>query len=93
MGGGRGGYGRGLGGRGLSGGGGGGFFGGGAPVNARYSLTFSVNARNIFNSVNYAPPIGIVGSRFFGQSNALIGGFFSSLAANRRIDLQASFNF
>ena len=94
MGGGRGGYGRGLGGRGLSGGGGGGgFFGGGTPANARYSLTFSVNARNIFNTVNYAPPIGVVGSKFFGQSNALAGGFFSSAAANRRIDLQASFNF
>jgi len=87
-----GGYGRGLAGRGLSGVGGGGFFGP-AITNTRYSLTFSVNARNIFNSVNYAPPIGVVGSRFFGQSIALAGGFFSSAAANRRIDLQASFNF
>jgi hypothetical protein len=93
MGGGRGGYGRGLGGRGLSGGGGGGFFGGGTAVNARYSLTFSVNARNIFNSVNLAAPVGVVGSQFFGHSNGLVGGFFSSAAANRRIDLQASFNF
>jgi hypothetical protein len=92
MGGGRGGPG-GLGGRGLSGGGGGGFFGPSTPVNARYSLTFSVNARNVFNSVNLAPPIGVIGSPLFGQSNALAGGFFSSPSANRRIDLQASFNF
>jgi hypothetical protein len=93
MGGGRGGYGGGLGGRGLSGGGGGGFFGPGTAVNARYSLTFSANARNIFNNVNLATPIGVVGSPLFGRSNGLIGGFFSSPAANRRIDFQVAFNF
>ena len=92
-GGGRGGPGGGLGPRGLGGGGGGGFFGGGAPTNARYTLTFSVNARNVFNNVNYAPPGGALGTPYFGRSNALVGGFFSSAAANRRIDLQASFNF
>jgi hypothetical protein len=94
-GGGRGGYGGGLGGRGLSGGGGGGgFFGpGGSATNARYSLTFSVNARNVFNNVNLSPPYGALNTTFFGRSNSLIGGFFSSAAANRRIDLQAAFNF
>jgi len=93
-GGGRGGYGGGLGGRGLSGGGGGGFFGpGGSVTNARYSLTFSVNARNVFNNVNLSPPYGALNTTFFGRSNSLIGGFFSSAAANRRIDLQAAFNF
>jgi hypothetical protein len=94
MGGGRGGPGPGLGGRGLSGGGGGGgFFGPATPVNARYSLTFSVNARNIFNNVNLGTPIGALTSLGFGHSNSLVGGFFSSSAANRRIDLQAMFNF
>jgi hypothetical protein len=94
MGGGRGGYGGGLGGRGLSGGGGGGgLFGPPSAVNARYSLTFSVNARNVFNNVNLATPIGVVGSPLFGRSNGLIGGFFSSPAANRRVDLQVTFNF
>jgi hypothetical protein len=92
MGGGRGGYGPGLGPRGLSGGGGGNLFGP-AVTNARYTLTFSVNARNVFNNVNLAAPVGVIGSPLFGQSNALAGGFFSSPAANRRIDLQASFNF
>lgn len=91
--GGRGGHGGGLGGRGLSGGGGGGFFGGGSASNARYSLTFSANARNVFNHVNLSSPIGNIGSPLFGRSNGLIGGFFSSAAANRRIDLQMSFNF
>jgi hypothetical protein len=98
MGGGGGGYGRGLAGRGLSGVGSGGFFGP-ANTNTRYSLTFSVNARNVFNSVNLAPPTGVIGSPWFDpskgiwRSTALAGGFFSSAAANRRIDLQASFNF
>jgi len=93
-GGGRGGPGGGLGPRGLGGGGmGGGFFGGGGPSNARYTLTFSVNARNVFNNVNYAPPYGGLGTTYFGRSNSLMGGFWSSAAANRRIDLQASFNY
>jgi hypothetical protein len=92
MGGGRGGYGGGLGGRGLGGGGGGGMFGS-ASTNTRYSLTFSANARNIFNNVNLSSPIGVIGSPLFGHSNGLVGGFFSSAAANRRIDLQVAFNF
>jgi hypothetical protein len=96
MGGGRGGPGPGpgLGGRGLGGGGGmGGFFGPGSAANARYSLTFSVNARNVFNNVNLGTPIGAVTSPVFGHSNSLAGGFFSSPAANRRIDLQVMFSF
>ena len=72
---------------------GGGFFGGGASSNARYTLTFSANARNVFNNVNYAPPGGVLDTPYFGRSNALMGGFWSSAAANRRVDLQASFNF
>ena len=83
------------------GGGGGGFgrpmggmFGGGGPATTRrYSLTFSVNARNLFNRVNLATPIGNLNSQFFGQSIALAGGPFSSAASNRRIELQASFSF
>jgi hypothetical protein len=93
-GGGRGGPGGGLGPRGLGGGGGmGSFFGGGAPTNSRYSLTFSVNARNVFNNVNLSAPYGGLGTTYFGRSNSLMGGFWSSAAANRRIDLQAAFNF
>jgi hypothetical protein len=95
-GGGRGGYeggrGGGLGGRGL-GGGGGGFGGMGSAVNTRYSLTFSVNARNVFNIVNLAAPVGNLNSPIFGQSNAIVGFFGPGSAANRRIDLQAIFTF
>ncbi|HZI31653.1 MAG TPA: carboxypeptidase regulatory-like domain-containing protein, partial [Candidatus Binatia bacterium] len=80
--------------RGGGGGGerGGGMFGG-APSNYRYNLTFTVNARNIFNDVNVSNPIGTLSSPLFGQSNGLAGGPFSSSTANRKIDLQLSFNF
>jgi hypothetical protein len=85
---------RGGGGGGLGRGPGGGGFGGGAPATTRrYNLTFSVNARNVLNKVNAAPPIGVLSSPNFGQSIALAGGAFSSAAANRKIELQAMFSF
>ena len=62
-------------------------------VPRRYSLTFAAMARNIFNAVNLAQPVGVLESPLFGKSNALAGGFFSSPAANRSIDLQMMFNF
>jgi hypothetical protein len=71
---------------------GGGMFGGGANNN-RYNLTFSVAGRNIFNNVNVATPIGNLSSPLFGEANSLAGGPYSSSTANRRIDLQVSFNF
>jgi hypothetical protein len=52
-----------------------------------------VVARNIFNSVNLAQPVGVLQSPLFGKSNSLAGGFFSSPASNRSIDLQLTFNF
>ncbi len=84
--------------RGGGGGGGGlgrgpGGFGGGPTTTRRYSLTFSVNARNVLNKVNAATPIGTLSSQSFGQSIALAGGPFSSAAANRKIELQAMFSF
>jgi hypothetical protein len=65
----------------------------GSVPNQRYNFTFSVSARNIFNKVNLAMPIGNLNSPLFGQSNALAGGPYSSSSANRRIDLQVTFNF
>jgi hypothetical protein len=93
VGGGGGRYGRGLGGGGLSSMGNAGNLFAGPTANRRYSLTFSVSARNIFNNVNYASPEGNLDSPIFGKPFALAGGFFSSSAANRRIDLQVRFNF
>jgi hypothetical protein len=92
------------GGGGGHGGGGGGprgaLFGGGGPggmsstSDRRYSLTFGATARNVFNKVNFANPSGILGSRFFDTSNGIAqNGPFSNGAANRRIDLIATFNF
>ncbi|MGC1462516.1 MAG: carboxypeptidase regulatory-like domain-containing protein, partial [Terracidiphilus sp.] len=59
----------------------------------RYSLSFTAMARNVFNNINLAQPVGVLESPLFGKSNALAGGFFSSSASNRSIDLQVSFNF
>jgi hypothetical protein len=72
---------------------GGGFGGMGPATTRRYSLTFSVNARNVLNQVNAATPIGTMTSSHFGQSIALAGGPFSSAAANRKIELQVMFSF
>jgi len=68
---------------------------GGGPERSsqRYTLTLSANARNIFNNVNPAPPIGNLSSGLFGQSTALAGGVFNTQSANRRIDLQVMFSF
>jgi len=86
----------GLGGRGLSGasgGGMGGFFGGGGASNRTYSLTFSIMARNMLNSLNPGPPVGSLSSPLFEQSISIAGGPFSSASSNRRVDLQAMFSF
>lgn len=90
----RGGGGRGGGGRGggMIFGGGPGRFGQNAPPR-KYNLTLSVSGRNIFNNVNLATPTGVLGSPFFGKSNGIGGGPFSSASANRLIYLQASFSF
>ncbi|MDP9159184.1 MAG: carboxypeptidase regulatory-like domain-containing protein [Acidobacteriota bacterium] len=88
-----GGGGPGLGGRGLSGGGGQNPFGPGPGVNRRFNLTISAAARNLFNRVNLATPIGTLDSPLFGKSVALAGGPFSSSSANRRIDLQIMLSF
>src|SRR6185312_10543734 len=92
----------GTGGRGPGGGGhnhGGGLFGGGgggfgdSGTGQRYNLTVGIQARNLFNTVNLAPPIGVVGSPLFGESNALAGGWGATSANNRRIELQLRFSF
>ncbi len=94
------------GGRGGMGPGGGPF--GATPSTRRYSLTFSISARNLLNRVNAANPIGNLGacpdptqgcvfsestSANFGHSIASAGGPFGSSAANRKLEVQAMFNF
>jgi hypothetical protein len=73
----------------------GGMFGSSA-ASSRYSLTFSVSARNLLNNVNLAPPVGQLSSPFFGQSIATAGGFGrdgGGSAGNRRVEMQLRFNF
>jgi hypothetical protein len=103
-GGGGGGRGGGGGGRGPGGPfGGGGGFGGLETTSKRYTVTFSINARNIFNNVNGAVPSAVLNpptaanpasaSAFFAVPNQTALGPYSSNAANRQIYLQASFGF
>jgi len=66
---------------------------GDAVTSKRYNLTVGISARNLFNDVNLAPPIGNLSSPLFGTSNALAGGFFGSSSANRRIEMQMRFSF
>ena len=84
----------GLGPGGLGGGGGGmrGMFGGG-PSGRKYALTFSAQALNLFNNVNYGGPNGTIGTPHFDRSTSLAGQIFSSGSAVRRIFLQATFSF
>jgi hypothetical protein len=82
-------------------GGGGGFFGGGrgpfggTTTEHRYNLTLSISARNMFNHVNYSPPVGIMGSPLFLQYTNISGGFQAEQTPtdNRRIDVQLRFQF
>lgn len=90
--------------RGFGGGGGPGarpnFGGGGGGANRRnaanngYSFVLSLNARNLFNYVNYSAPIGNLNSPLFGQSESISSvGPGGSVVANRQIYLQGTFNF
>jgi hypothetical protein len=99
-----GGPGGGLGPGGLGGGGRG--MGGGPTTNHKYNLTFSAQALNLFNDIDYGQPSGAViptangdgtynaGPRF-GQSFSLARGIFASptSSAARRIFFQAVFAF
>ena len=81
------------GGRGAGRGGFGGGGGGGAAGAGRYSITFNVDARNVFNKVNLGNPVGNLSSPLFGEFNSLAGGPFSTGAAVRRINLSLAFSF
>ncbi|MGH9600670.1 MAG: carboxypeptidase regulatory-like domain-containing protein [Terracidiphilus sp.] len=99
-----GGFGGGFGGP-FGGGGGHGSHGGTSNTGHKYSLTFSAQAMNLFNDIDYGTPSGRVtptaiagssqysaGTRF-NKSTSLAGGIFSSGSAARRIYFQASFQF
>jgi len=76
---------------------------GAAPVSQRYSVTFSIFARNLTNRENLGTPIGVLPStvlsptgsptEFDFRSVALAGGPFGTTNASRRVDLQVLFSF
>jgi hypothetical protein len=73
---------------------------GDALTDHRFNLTFSISARNLFNSTNPGPVVGNLSSAFFGQSlvmaNPFGGGVMAgtaSAADNRRVELGLRFNF
>jgi hypothetical protein len=97
---------------GFGGGGGGGPRGAMGPQatsNRRFNLTFTAQALNLFNDINYGTPTGTVNPSpiydssgtltgygpggLFGKSRGLAGQMFSSGSASRRIFVQAVFSF
>jgi hypothetical protein len=91
----RGGPGGGLGPGGLGGGGGPRGMMGPASTGRRFNLTFTAQALNLFNNVNYGQPVGTLGSSNFGHSTSLSGGPFAGPngSTSRRIFFQAIFAF
>jgi hypothetical protein len=84
--------------------GGGGMFGGapGGASDKRYQMTFSINVNNVFNHVNFSPPVGNLSSSLFGLPRSTAGGFGGfggggggggGAAGNRKVELQVRFNF
>ena len=59
----------------------------------RYSLTFGLDAQNVFNEVNAGPPVGVLTSPQFGHSISLNSPYGGSSSANRVIMLRTFFNF
>jgi hypothetical protein len=81
------------GGRGFPGGGGGRGGNRAGSGESLYSITFSLSARNLLNSVNLAQPIGNLSSSRFGESVAIRGGRGGSAAGNRMLQVQMRVSF
>jgi hypothetical protein len=70
--------------------------GGASSSNRRYSLTISMQIRNVMNHNNPGPIIGNITSPLFGLANQPAGSggsIFSESANNRRLELQTRFTF
>jgi len=59
-------------------------------IDRRFSLQVGIDAQNLFNRVNAAPPIGTLNSPLFGQSIALAN---QSASANRIIEISTFLRF
>lgn len=62
-------------------------------VERRYNMLLGVSIQNLLNTVNGAPPVGVLGSPLFGQSTALTGSMYSVPWANRIIYLNLQLEF
>lgn len=58
-----------------------------------WTLSFSVEAENLFNQVNPAAPVGVLSSPLFGRSLSVATDFSSLTAANRTLLLHSTFTF
>jgi hypothetical protein len=67
--------------------------GGGNTTGRKYSLTFSLQALNLFNDIDYGTPTGTINNRYFNRSTSLAGGIFSTGSAARRVFGQVVFSF
>jgi hypothetical protein len=70
--------------------------GGGASTARRFSLTVSMQIRNVTNHNNPGPIIGNIASPLFGRANQPAGSgnaIFSESANNRRLELQMRLTF
>jgi hypothetical protein len=61
-------------------------------IQRKYTLAFGVGSNNIFNHVNLAPPVGVLGSPIFGTSTGLAT-VFGTGSANRTVQLETFFRF
>src|SRR6201996_1208494 len=58
-----------------------------------WTLSFSVEAQNLFNHVNPGQPVGVLSSPLFGQSLSVATDFSALTAANRTVLLHSTFTF
>lgn len=68
-------------------------FGFGGKKDGLYKLNVGMQISNLLNQTNQGTPIGNLSSDRFGQSFSSAGSFGFSGGANRRIEMQARFNF
>ncbi len=74
-------------------GGGGGNFGGGDSSGQKFTLTAGLIVRNLFNTVNYNSPEGLLLSNRFDTPLNIVANGGNGVAANRRMEINLRFSF
>ena len=62
------------------------------PIDRKYKFGFGISSNNVLNHVNLGPPVGVLGSPLFGESNTLAS-VFNNGTANRTVNFQSFFTF